>query len=52
MALQVGLTSVPTIASVFKVTQMDASHWGIVIGLSLIPVIMNEIIKVITRKKI
>lgn len=50
IALQVGLISIPPISAVFKVTQMDSSHWGMVIGLSLIPLIVNEIIKVVTRK--
>ncbi len=52
MSLQVILTSTPAIAKVFKVTQMDSSHWGIVIGLSLIPLIVNEVIKILTKRKV
>lgn len=49
--LQVLLISIPPIAEMFKVTALDPSHWGIVIGLSLIPFAINEIIKVVTRGK-
>ena len=49
--LQVLLISIPPIAKMFKVTALDPSHWGIVIGLSLIPFAINEIIKVVTRGK-
>lgn len=51
MFLQIGLTSIPAIATVFKVTSLDPAHWGIVIGLSLVPFVINEIIKVIIRGK-
>jgi hypothetical protein len=34
----------------FKVTAIDSSHWGMVIGLSLVPFVVNEIIKVISRR--
>ncbi len=50
ISLQVILISIKPIANIFKVTQMDSSHWGMVIGLSLIPFLINEIIKVVTRK--
>ena len=49
--LQVLLISIPPIAKMFKVTALDPSHWGMVIGLSLIPFAINEIIKVVTRRK-
>jgi len=49
--LQVLLISIPPIAEMFKVTALDPSHWGMVIGLSLIPFAINEIIKVVTRGK-
>ena len=51
MVLQIGLTSIPSIAQMFKVTAIDPSHWEMVIGLSLVPFIVNEIIKVISRRK-
>lgn len=49
--LQVLLISIPPIAEMFKVTALDPSHLGMVIGLSLIPFAINEIIKVVTRGK-
>ena len=49
--LQVLLISIPPIAEMFKVTALDPSHWEMVIGLSLIPFAINEIIKVVTRGK-
>ena len=49
--LQVLLISIPPIAEMFKVTALDPSHWGMVIGLSLIPFAINEIIKVVTGGK-
>ena len=49
--LQVLLISISPIAEMFKVTALDPSHWGMVIGLSLIPFAINEIIKVVTRGK-
>ena len=51
IVLQIGLTSIPSIAQMFKVTAIDPSHWGMVIGLSLVPFVVNEIIKVISRRK-
>ena len=50
IVLQIGLTSIPSIAQMFKVTAIDSSHWGMVIGLSLVPFVVNEIIKVISRR--
>ena len=51
IVLQIGLTSIPSIAQMFKVTAIDPSHWGMVIGLSLVPFVVNEIIKVISRRR-
>jgi len=51
IVLQIGLTSIPSIAQMFKVTAIDSSHWGMVIGLSLVPFVVNEIIKVISRRR-
>nr|WP_315045374.1 cation-translocating P-type ATPase [uncultured Leptotrichia sp.] len=51
IVLQVLLISIPPIAEMFRVTALDPSHWGMVIGLSLIPFAINEIIKVVTRGK-
>ena len=51
IVLQMGLTSIPQIAKMFKVTAIDPSHWGMVIGLSLVPFVVNEVIKVVTRRE-
>ena len=50
IALQVGLTSIPEIARIFKVTQLSFTDWDIVIIFALIPFLINEIIKIISRK--
>ncbi len=48
-ALQVTIISVPTLASLFQVHQLLPSDWAIAIGLALIPVVMNETVKVVRR---
>ena len=47
--LQIGLININAIATIFKVTAIKLVDWDIVIVLSLIPVTINEIIKVGTR---
>ena len=47
--LQVGLININTIATIFKVTAIKLVDWDIVVVLSLIPVTINEFIKVGTR---
>lgn len=49
IALQVGLTSIPSLAAVFKVTQLKLVDWDIVIIFALIPFTVNEVIKLISR---
>ncbi len=49
--LQVGLININAIATIFKVTAIKLVDWDIVIVLSLIPVIINEFIKIGTRIK-
>ena len=51
IVLQVGLTSIPGIAQIFKVTQLSFTDWDIVIIFALIPFLVNEGIKVVTRRK-
>ena len=51
IVLQVGLTSIPGIAQIFKVTQLSFTDWDIVIIFALIPFLVNEIIKVVSRRK-
>ena len=50
IALQVGLTSIPEIARIFKVTQLSFTDWDIVFIFALIPFLINEIIKIVSRK--
>lgn len=47
--LQVGLININAIATIFKVTAIKLVDWDIVIVLSLIPVTINEFIKIGTR---
>ena len=49
--LQVGLININAIATIFKVTAIKLVDWDIVIVLSLIPVTINEFIKIGTRIK-
>ncbi len=50
MALQVLVISVPVIARVFKVTALSFSDWGIVLAFSIVPVLLNEAVKIFLRK--
>lgn len=47
--LQFGLISIPFLADAFKVIALPLNDWLIVFGLSLLPLIANEIIKVFMR---
>ncbi|MDF2521119.1 MAG: ATPase [Clostridia bacterium] len=47
--LQIGVISVPFLASAFKVQQLSLGDWDLVMILSLIPLIVNEIIKIFMR---
>ena len=49
--LQIGLININAIATIFKVTAIKLVDWDIVIVLSLIPVVINEFIKIGTRIK-
>jgi Ca2+-transporting ATPase len=49
--LQLVVITVPFLADAFGVHNLSLSEWGIVIGFSLIPLIVNEIIKFIARTK-
>ncbi|QCT01066.1 ATPase [Paenibacillus algicola] len=50
LVLQFISISVPVLAAAFKVQNLSLSDWGLVIGLALIPLIINEIIKLLTRQ--
>lgn len=49
--LQLSIISIPPIAQIFKVYTLTARDWGFVILLSLIPFILNELIKILFRKR-
>jgi P-type Ca2+ transporter type 2C len=49
--LQLVVISVPILATAFGVQNLTLQDWGIVIGFSLIPLIVNEIIKLFRRIK-
>jgi len=49
LILQFGVISIPFLAAAFKVQFLSFADWGLVIGLGLIPLIVNEIIKVFRR---
>ena len=51
IVLQIGLTSFTPIAQVFKVTNISFGNWDIVLLFALIPFAVNEMIKLISRKK-
>ena len=51
IGLQFIIISVPVLASIFKVYALTLSDWGLVIGLSLVPFIINEFIKIFFRMK-
>ena len=49
--LQLVVISVPFLAKAFKVQPLSALDWGIVFGFALIPLIVNELIKVLLRQQ-
>ncbi|RUT45296.1 cation-translocating P-type ATPase [Paenibacillus anaericanus] len=51
LVLQFGVISIPFLASAFKVQFLSFVDWGWVIGLGLIPLIVNEFIKLFLRGK-
>jgi Ca2+-transporting ATPase len=49
--LQLVVISVPFLASAFKVQNLSAFDWGLVFGFALVPLTVNELIKVWLRLK-
>lgn len=47
--LQIGVISIPFLANAFKVHNLSLGDWDLVIILALIPLIVNELIKLIMR---
>lgn len=50
--LQLGVISIPFLANAFKVHNLSLRDWGIVIVFALVPLLVNEIIKVFMRASI
>ena len=53
VALQVAVVNVPGLNNFFSCAQLDIGHWGIVIALSVAPLVVHEIVSLILflRKK-
>ncbi len=51
VVLQFGVITIPFLANAFKVHALPLNDWLIVFGLSLLPLIANEIIKIFMRIK-
>lgn len=49
--LQLGVISIPVLANAFNVHNLSLQDWGLVIAFALIPLIVNEIIKIFMRLK-
>jgi len=49
--LQLIVISVPFLASAFKVQNLSAFDWGLVFGFALVPLLVNELIKLGLRLK-
>ena len=49
--LQLGVISIPFLAEAFKVHNLNLRDWGIVFAFSLIPLIVNEFIKIFMRTR-
>ncbi|WP_288221443.1 calcium-translocating P-type ATPase, PMCA-type [uncultured Clostridium sp.] len=47
--LQLAIISIPFTANIFKVYSLDFKDWGLVILISLIPFVINEIVKIFFR---
>lgn len=51
VVLQFGVITIPFLANAFKVHALPLNDWLIVFGLSLLPLVANELIKVFLRMK-
>jgi Ca2+-transporting ATPase len=49
--LQWVVITVPALASVFKVYELNAFDWSIVMGLSVVPLVITEIVKIFKRAR-
>ena len=50
--LQIGIVFIPSIAEIFKLTQLNLTQWGITILISIMPIIIMEIQKKVDEIKI
>jgi len=51
ISLQMAVIYIPPIARMFNVIPLTLADWGLVIVLSLIPLVINEIIKLFIKDK-
>ena len=49
--LQLAVISIPFLADAFNVTNLSLHDWGIVFALSLVPLLLNELVKLYLRLK-
>lgn len=49
LILQIGVISLPVLANAFKVHNLSLRDWSLVVAFALVPLIINEIIKMIAR---
>jgi Ca2+-transporting ATPase len=49
LILQLGVISVPFLAAAFKVQMLSVADWGLVFGFAVIPLFVNECIKLFAR---
>ena len=49
--LQLGVISIPFLSSAFKVQNLNPHDWALVFGFALVPLFVNELIKLVLRVK-
>jgi Ca2+-transporting ATPase len=49
--MQISVVSIPPLAAIFKVVPLTLLQWELVLGISLMPLILVEIVKLFTSKK-
>ena len=49
--LQLGVISIPFLSSAFKVQNLNPHDWALVFGFALVPLFVNELIKLVLRMK-
>ena len=45
LIMQLAVLLIPALTKLFKVTSLDAAHWLMVLGLSLVPILIVELVK-------